>query len=292
MRYCAYKDHIEQENTLQDRFLEQIYGHAATRFLIRPFITPAFSKIAGQFLDSRASRFLIRPFIRLNHISLRECEKKTFSSFNDFFTRRLKKDSRPFSENPKHLISPCDARLTVYPITQTSTFRIKNTRYTLEQLLKNETLARHFEGGFLFLFRLSVDDYHRYIYVDDAIRSAERTIDGVLHTVNPAAAGQVPIYKENCREYSLLKSRHFGTLLQMEVGAMMVGKIVNHKKRCSGISVKRGQEKGYFAFGGSTILLLTQHDKVLPNSELLSLSARGIETKVLQGETIGKAFCL
>lgn len=117
------------------------------------------------------------------------------------------------------------ARLSVYPIDEQMEVRIKHTRYTAGSLLRNEALARRFAGGYLWVFRLSVDDYHRYIYVDSGRESVRRRIPGVLHTVNPVANDVYPIYKENTREYSLMKSEHFGTLLMMEVGALMVGKL-------------------------------------------------------------------
>ena len=112
-----------------------------------------------------------------------------------------------------------------------------------------------------------------------------RRIPGVLHTVNPVANDICPIYKENTREYSLLKSEHFGTLLMMEVGALMVGKIENRPVMSH---VRRGQEKGNFAFGGSTIIYMTQKDKVFPDMDILINSADGIETKVQIGSRIGK----
>ena len=102
--------------------------------------------------------------------------------------------------------------------------------------------------------------------------------------MNPVANDVYPIYKENTREYSLLRSRHFGTVLMMEVGALMVGKIENHSESSS---VKRGQERGNFAFGGSTIILMIQKDKVLPDQDILKNSRRGIETRVHLGEKTG-----
>lgn len=162
---------------------------------------------------------------------------------------------------------------------------IKNTCYTVGSLLRDERLAEHFKDGYLWVFRLSVDDYHRYIYVDNGRESVHRRIPGVLHTVNPVANDVCPIYKENTREYSLLKSEHFGTLLMMEVGALMVGKIENRPVMSH---VRRGQEKGNFAFGGSTIIYMTQKDKVFPDMDILINSADGIETKVQIGSRIGK----
>lgn len=299
MRLCAYpyrkkgKDHpkldlIREENDLQDRFLRLMYSHAAGRAVMQPLVQPAVSRAAGCFLDNRWSVPLIAPFVRKNHISLKECTEKQFFSFNGFFVRKLKWNARPFSDAPEEFISPCDARLTVYPIRENGRFEIKNTEYTLEQLLRDRKLAKRYEGGTLFLFRLSVDDYHRYLFVDDGICSTERRIEGVLHTVNPAANDYCPIYKENTRTYTLLRSANFGTLLQMEVGAMMVGKIVNEQTR-EARRVQRGEEKGYFAFGGSTIIVLAQKGSVAPEKRIWNYSRLGIETRVRQGETVGTA---
>lgn len=198
MRLCAYpyrkqgKNHpkldlIREENDLQDRFLHMMYSHAAGRAAMQPLVQSFVSRAAGCFLDSRLSVPLVAPFVKKNHISLKECTAKQFISFNDFFVRKLKMDARPFSNAPQDFISPCDARLTVYPIHENGKFEIKNTEYTLEQLLRDRKLAKRYEGGTLFLFRLSVDDYHRYLFVDDGVCSTERRIEGVLHTVNPAA---------------------------------------------------------------------------------------------------------
>ena len=105
--------------------------------------------------------------------------------------------------------------------------------------------------------------------------------------MNPIANDYVPVYKENAREFSLLCSDHFGTILMMEVGAMLVGKIEN---RHQAARVRRGQEKGNFAFGGSTIVLLTQKGKAMPDPDIWENSQQGIETKVKLGESIGRGM--
>ena len=227
----------------------------------------------------------MEPFIRRNGINREDYEEKEYSSYNDFFTRKLRQGVREMDMDERHFISPCDCRLSVYPIEPQMEVTIKNTCYTVGSLLRDERLAEHFKDGYLWVFRLSVDDYHRYIYVDNGRESVRRRIPGVLHTVNPVANDVCPIYKENTREYSLLKSEHFGTLLMMEVGALMVGKIENRPVMSH---VRRGQEKGNFAFGGSTIIYMTQKDKVFPDLDILINSADGIETKVQIGSRIGK----
>ena len=163
---------------------------------------------------------------------------------------------------------------------------IKQGQYTVQSLLRDEKLAKQFEGGILWQLRLSVDDYHRYIYPVSGRRSHERTINGVFHTVQPIALEHCPVYKENTRKYCIIKTKEFGTILMMEVGAMMVGRITNHEAEPG--YVTRGEEKGYFEFGGSTIILLTQKGAVLPRKNILYRSARGEETRIRQGEKIRK----
>ena len=188
--------------------------------------------------------------------------------------------------DPLHLIAPCDSKLTVYPITSRGRFSVKHTLYTLDTLLQNKKLAAKYRDGYACIFRLTVDDYHHYCYVDDGAKSSNHKISGVLHTVNPIANDITPIYKENAREYSILRSKHFGNVLMMEVGALLVGKIVNCHRAAS---VKRGQEKGYFEFGGSTVILLFQRDKVRFDRDIVKNSRKGYETKVRMGEKIGNA---
>ena len=242
--------------TGQDHLLEVIYGHALTRMLLRPFLSPAVSDICGKFLSTRLSRRIIPSFVKKNHIDLGIYEKQEFDSYNAFFTRKIKAEQRPINEQKNILISPSDGKVTAYPITQKGRFWIKHTQYSAAQLLKDERLAERYMGGWIYVIRLTVDDYHRYCYVADGRKSRQRKIRGVLHTVNPVANDYYPIYKMNSREYCLLKTKELGTILLMEVGALMVGKINNHEEDSA--QVKRGDEKGMFEFGGSTIVVMTE----------------------------------
>ncbi len=270
----------------QDRLLEWMYGTAFGRRLVRVMIRPRVSWIAGWLLDRRISALAVGPFIRRNHIRMDDFEQRKFRSFNDFFTRKIREGRRPVDEAPNHLIAPCDSKLTVYPIEADSRFTVKGTDYTLAELLRSGKLAERFLGGTLLLFRLTVGDYHRYCYIDSGYAGENVSIPGVFHTVNPAAAGRYPIYKENTRAFSLLKSDHFGTVLQMEVGAAMVGRIVNEPGRRQ---VTRGQEKGRFEFGGSTVIVLLQKDAAVLDEDLLRNTREDAETVVRLGMRIGEA---
>ena len=268
----------------QDRFLEWMYGTRAGRLLVKLMIRPGVSRATGWLLDRRVSALAVGPFIRKNHICMDDFEQRRFRSFNDFFTRRVLPGKRPVDDMPDHLIAPCDSKLTVYEILPDSRFRVKGTEYTLEGLLHSKELAETFLGGTLLLFRLTVGDYHRYAYIDSGFVSGSTRIPGVFHTVNPAAASRCLIYRENTREYSLLESRQFGTVLQMEVGAAMVGRIVNAP---GSRSVRRGEEKGRFEFGGSTVIVLLQKGRAILDADLLRNTAQDAETVVRLGERIG-----
>lgn len=260
-----------------------LYGTPPGRFLLKPLIRPGFSRFMGRLLSCRISRWIVPGFIRRNHISMEDYPEQQYTSFNDFFTRSILPEKRPVDLDPAHLVAPCDSKLTVIPLTEDAGFSIKGVSYTAQSLLRSEELARQFSGGYLLLFRLTVDDYHHYIYPVDGDEGAAVVIPGVFHTVNPYAAGQRAIYRENTRSYTCTQAA-CGTVLQMEVGALMVGKIRNH--RCSG-PVQRGQEKGLFEFGGSTVVLMLEHDRLLPDADLTKNSDTGEETIVKMGEKIG-----
>ena len=263
MRYRDRKGNEYNGENGQDRLLAFVYGHAVTRLLIRPLLSPIVSRIGGAFLNTRISKLGIRPFVKSNGIDLSIYEKQEFASYNEFFTRKIRAAERPADMRENVLISPSDGKVSVYPIEENGIFRIKHTPYTVRQLLRDDKLADRYMGGWIYVIRLTVDDYHRYCYVSDGYRSSGRRIEGVLHTVNPVANDCYPIYKMNTREYCLLKTRKLGTVLTMEVGALMVGKICNYVKQpCE---VHRGEEKGRFEFRRSTIIVMTEPGKVIPD---------------------------
>ena len=273
-------------NEKQGQLLKKLYGTADGRRLLKFLTLPIVSKAAGDFMNSIFSKPLIRPFIIKNKIDTSQYQMRNFRSYNQFFTRRIKPGKRPIDYTPSHLISPCDSKLSVYEIDEHSIFRIKGSLYRVSDLLRNDFLARRFTGGYCMIFRLEVDDYHRYCYIDNGTKTSNTFIRGELHTVNPIALKRYNIYKRNSREYTVLHTENFGDVVQVEVGAMLVGRIKNHHKEHS---FCRGEEKGMFEFGGSTIVLLIEKDRVKPNDDLLRNTAEGYETVVKYGETIGSA---
>lgn len=271
-------------NKKQNNALKKLYRTIPGRFALHILTHPLISYIAGGFMDSRLSKPLIHKFIEKNGIDMTQYVNEDFRSYNAFFTRRIRPEMRPVDTTPEHLISPCDSKLTVYKINKKSVFKIKDSHYRVSDLLNNNFLARRFEGGWCMIFRLEVDDYHRYCYIDDGSKTGNTFIHGELHTVNPIALERYNIYKRNCREYTVLHTRHFGDVVQVEVGAMLVGRICN---RHAEASITRGQEKGRFEFGGSTIVLLFEKNKVVPDPEILKNSVQNCETIVKFGEKIG-----
>jgi phosphatidylserine decarboxylase len=270
----------------QDRFLARLYGCTAGRLLLKLLVSPVVSRAAGAFLSTRLSTVLIKPFIRANGIDMSPYETGPYRSYNAFFSRRIRPECRPIDREPGHLIAPCDSKLTALRISQDLRFTLKNTEYTVTSLLRDEVLARAYEGGYALIFRLTVDDYHRYCYIADGTKGDNVRIPGVLHTVNPIANDHVPIYKENAREYTVLHTEVFGDVVMMEVGALLVGRIVNHHQAAA---VRRGEEKGYFQFGGSTVVVLLEKDRVCMADDILENTRAGKETIVQMGERIGCA---
>lgn len=272
------------EDSFQDKLLSRMYGCLPGRCLIKILVHPVFSKIGGAFLSSPLSKPMIKRFVKKHSIDLTRYTTENFKSYNEFFTRKLKREKLNINMQKDVFISPCDSKLSVSEIREKGVFHIKHTDYTVASLLKNQQLADEFIGGTAFIFRLTVDDYHRYCYPDWCFKQESTKIKGILHTVNPVANDKYPIYKENAREYSILETENFGKLLYMEVGALMVGKISNHHLIGQ---FNKGDEKGMFQFGGSTIILMTQRDAVKVDEDIWSNSKEGYETIVSIGEKIG-----
>ena len=295
-----------EDTTSAMRFLyEKRFG----RMILKIATAPWISKTVGWFLNTPLSKPLIGRFIKNNGIDMSEYELSAdqFKCFNEFFYRRIRSDARPVAQGDWMssvfpLVSPADSRLSAYPIAEDSVFTVKNTKYSLTSLLRNEQLANEFIGGTCLIFRLTVKDYHRYTVPDNCTVSSDgyHLIPGRLHTVNPIANCHVRTFIENSREYAVLHTEHFGDVIQMEVGALMVGKIVNERndenndensgengsENSSALGFKAGQEKGHFEFGGSTIILLLKENAAAFDKRLFELSAEEKEIHVNYGEKI------
>ena len=265
--------------------LTYLYDSVIGRKILRVLTAPWISKKAGQFMDSCFSKPVIKPFARSKGIDLTGVEEDDWPSFNAFFTRKLKDGARQIEQDPAALISPCDGWLKAWPIQEGVAITVKDVPYTIAELLHSDGLAKHYEGGTCLVFRLTPADYHRYVYPDDGMQLYNRRIEGVLHTVQPVAMERTDVLVQNSREYALMKTEHAGWLVMMEVGALLVGRINNlYQSRHRFV---RGEEKGWFEFGGSTIVVLVEKDRLDLAESIKKASADGEETRVLQGEKVG-----
>jgi phosphatidylserine decarboxylase len=275
---------------------ELVYGDAGVRFLYRnPFghflVDQILSRklpssLYGFYQNLAVSRKKIEPFIKKFQIPMEEYEQKNFSNFNEFFIRKFQSSARTFEQDPRKLAAPAEARYFAFDgIKPELKFPVKGIDLTPEVLLGSRDLARSFEGGALLIARLCPVDYHRFHYPDDGRTWDSYRIHGRFHSVNPLALEyRSEIFFTNERQVSLLDTKNFGRIAYIEVGALCVGKIIQTHIRPE---FSRGDEKGYFLFGASTVILLGQQGVWKPSSDLLEKTAENKETLVRLGETIG-----
>lgn len=273
---------MSKQESLPVRFL---YCTAPGRLILKWLTRPEFSQRMAHLLSSSLSRPLIGHYIRKYRILMEGYEPVRYRSFNEFFTRCRLPEAMHIDRAPTHLISPCDGLLSVYRIGKDSRFTVKHCKYTLFELLGDRFLANQYQGGICLIFRLTPRHYHRYCYIDDGKKGDNYPIPGVLHSVRPLCCGRYPVYVQNSREYTVMDTLHFGQVTQIEVGALLVGRIWNEQGRGK---ITRGQEKGHFEFGGSTIIVLLQKDAAVLDSELFRRTVRGQESPVRMGQKIGR----
>jgi phosphatidylserine decarboxylase len=275
--------------------IEQVYGDAGVRFLYENrfgrFLANAFlagslpSKLYGFYQSSRSSCRKIEPFIRDFKIEMSEFQKKDYTSFNDFFIRQFVPGVRTFASQPGQMAAFAEARYLAYEkVSLDETYPVKGSDLQAEVLLGRQDIARAFEGGPLLIARLCPLDYHRFHYPDEGRTWDSYRIHGRLHSVNPVALKcRSDIFFTNERQVSLLDTRHFGRIAYIEVGAMAVGKIVQTHVQPT---FKRGDEKGYFLFGGSTVIVMGEPGAWKPALDLLENTQNKRETLVRLGDSL------
>ena len=255
------------------------------RCLLKTVMTLHLDRIAVWFLRSGLSRILIDRFMRRNNISVTPEQRATFRSYRDMFART--QENLPIDTEPKHLISPCDGWLSAFPIDENSSFAIKNSHYQLKDFLQDEDLAKNYIGGTCLIFRLCVSDYHHYCFIDDGYQGENHFIPGALHSVQPIACETYPVFVLNRRSWCQMDTDNFGPVVQCEIGALVVGGIVNEKENQR---VTRGTEKGRFELAGSTIVLLFEPGKITLRPELSEGLTKQEEVRVTYGGWIGNAL--
>ena len=254
--------------------------------------TGAISRFLGWYSDTSWSRAKIEGVIQQLNIDMADFEEPSggFQTFNQWFTRRLKPGARPFDSDPQVLSSPADCRLTVIPkLDETTAIPVKGARFRIENLLKTtpEEAAR-FQGGAVLIFRLCPSDYHRYHFPAAGNRGDATDISGRYDSVNPVAvATGIPVFTENRRVVTQLDLDTFGPTAFVEVGAFGVGGIIDtHGKG----PFRKMDEKGYFRYGASTLVLVFGPGRLKIDQDLIDHSAKSMEILVRTGESLGRSL--
>lgn len=288
---------IERENIYGKFFIELLYGRHPFSWISALLLLPLcrfsfFSKLYGFFQKSRFSRYKILPFIKKYEIDSSEflLPVSSFQSFNEFFIRKLAPGARPFTQDPKVVILPTDARYLAYSTAEhREHFLIKEKKFSLRKLLEDEALANQYEKGIMVIARLCPTDYHRFHFPCDCIPSSPKLIKGALYSVNLLALKRkIEFLTENKRFITQLKTELFGTILFIEIGATYVGSI--HQTHPPNQFAEKGQEKGYFSFGGSCVILLFEPNRILLEQRLLNATSQGLEMRGLLGQPLGRCL--
>lgn len=280
-------------------FEEKVYGDFWLRLayenpLVRSFISSDIfqknlSKVFGRAKRKPSSRAEVEVFIKNFSIPIADfvVPADGFKSFNDFFIRPYRAGLRPFPQAANVLGAVAEGRVSVFPIRQGRlSLSIKGEDFGLEDFLPNSVSSATFQNGYAFVFRLCPVDYHRFHFPDAGSVKKSQRVPGKLHSVHPWAQAKIPnIFSKNFRELTLFASEHFGDLVLAEVGAMNVGTIV--QSYSAGAAVQRGQEKGYFEFGGSTVVMIVG-DALKVNEDLLQKTREGVEVFVRLGEEVAR----
>ena len=291
---------IVQEKVYGQGFIKAFYGdHTYSRFLRRfvlPWMTqhPFMSKFYGFLQKTGFSKRKIKPFLEQFEVDPSEFldPVESFSSFNDFFIRKLKPEARPIAPGKDVAILPADGRYLVYPhIDKADGFLVKGKKFCLETFLQSKELADKYSKGSMVIARLCPTDYHRFHFPCNALPSDVIAINGTLHSVNPLALRKkIEIFSENKRALTSLRTNHFGEVLFIEVGAICVGSI--HQTFTPLEPYAKGDEKGYFSFGGSSLVLLFEPGTIQFDQDLIDASSERLEVKALMGQTMGRSLSL
>ncbi len=286
---------IEREKVYGDKLVEWLYQSQSGKLLSNFLCKAPISKIYGKIQDSSFSIKKIAPFIKNYQIQMDDYLPQKdrsidnpYSSFNQFFIRQFKPGKRIFSESQNEMGAFSEARYFGYSVVaEEEKIPVKGHFLSPKELLENTQWENVFDQGPLLLARLCPVDYHRFHFPDDGVILDDYRVPGLLHSVNPLALKAKPdIFITNERHVTILETKNFGKLAYIEVGAICVGKIVQSKKWNKGERFKKGEEKGYFLFGGSTVIVIGEKGKWIPTQDILQYTKQGMETYVQLGMTV------
>jgi len=281
---------VETEQVYGEAFLRWVYGHPLGRAALHTLVKRAgFSQFYGWPMDSDRSRELIAPFIDRYGLDPSEFADAAgdFASFNEFFSRRLRDGVRPVDPDPDAAVFPADGRhLAVPDAGSMEGFFVKGQTFDLPALLGDPALAERFSRGSLVLSRLCPVDYHRFHFPVCGVPGTPRLLPGPLFSVSPLALRRRLAYLwENKRVLTEVHTERFGLVLILEIGATNVGSIVQTFP--PGRPVAKGAEKGFFRFGGSSVITLFEPGRLTFAPDLLRESARHRELYARVGEAMG-----
>jgi phosphatidylserine decarboxylase len=276
---------VYDEPQYGERRLHLLYETAFGRLLLGAIFARRWYSGLNAILDKRPSSVRkIQPLVDRFRVDMSDYAEQSYTSYDSFVTRKIDPAKRPIADQPEALIAVADSRLLAYSVTSDGRIPVKQSSYTITELLRDPDLATTYNEGTCLVFRLGTEDYHRYCFADDGEVVRTNSINGVLHSVQPISSKRYKAFSENHREYSVIETANFGTVVTIEVGAILVGKINNYDVT----SCRRGQEKGYFSLGGSAILYLLKPGAVKIDSDIVEYSRKQIETKVRLGEKVGE----
>ncbi len=284
---------LETEQVYGEGFLRWSYGNPLGAISLNAFVKrPFFSAWYGRRMSTLESAKRVAPFVEkygLDPVDFLE-NPDSYRSFNEFFYRKLKATARPIDANESSVVFPADGRhLGFQKASAIQGVFVKGQKFDLSALLNDEKLAARYADGTLILSRLCPVDYHRFHFPAAGIPGETRLIDGPLFSVNPIALRQRLAYLwTNKRTITELRTEHLGTVLLLEIGATCVGTI--RQTFAPGESVKKGDEKGYFAFGGSSTITIFEPGKVQLAQDLLTNSANQIELYARIGSPMGHSL--
>lgn len=278
------------EKVYGDEALRWTYGTVAGRISLNTVVKRAlFSRWYGWQMDRPRTRKKIAPFIHDYGLDENEFARPVddFASFNEFFYRKLKPGARPIDADPDSVVFPADGRhLCVPDLSQSDGLFVKGEMFDLAKLLDDRELAEQYASGSLLLSRLCPVDYHRFHFPVAGIPGRSRLINGPLYSVNPIALCQnIHILATNKRCLTEVDTPSLGKVLVMEIGATCVGSI--RQTYAEGVAVSKGDEKGYFRFGGSSTIVIFPPGRVRFDSDLVENSRHHRELYARMGDHLG-----
>lgn len=284
-----YEQKLKQDQIYADWFIKFCYEHSLGKKLLDYFFSKKNANLLyGIYKNSKLSLKQVNKDIKKYSIEMKLYEEAEFKSYSDFFLRRFKQEARIFNNNPKVMGSFAEGRVLAFEkITKNHHFPVKGSFLSADKLLKNPEVAKDFLGGPIIIIRLCPIDYHHFHFPDNGKVVDTWRIGGSYHSVNVIALKHKgDIFIDNERQITIMETENFGKLAYIEVGAMCVGKIKQQNPDIK--NFKKGQLKGHFEFGASTVIVLGQEGKWRPSEDILTHSQKNIESFIKLGDHIAQ----